>query len=130
MCILCPAPLRCSAFRPLAVDQQAFFRKMDFPVFASAALVVAFCQTLVYQGLWQDVFTSWLGGVRDPLLATSAVSDPRALMDPGQQPLMGTLVGGLRMPAFILAPSAAVLTAGLEAYWYYLALSLRDMTTT
>lgn len=72
------------------------------------------------QGLWQDVFTSWLGGVRDPLL----ISDPDALLRP-DQPLLGTLAGGL-LPAFFVAPSAAVLTGALEGYWQFFCLSLRD----
>lgn len=78
---------------------------------------------LTPQGLWQDVFTSWLGGVRDPLL----VSDPDALLRP-DQPMLGTLAGGL-LPAFIVAPSAAVLTGALEGYWQYFCLSLRDASS-
>lgn len=72
------------------------------------------------QGLWQDVFTSWLGGVRDPLL----IGDPDVLLRP-DQPLLGTLAGGL-LPAFFVAPSAAVLTGALEGYWQYFCLMLRD----
>ena len=81
----------------------------------------------VSQGLAQDVFTAALGGVRDPLLALGAVSDPSVLPSASElQPLMGTLSGGLRLPAFVVAPSAAVLTAALESGWFWVALSLRD----
>lgn len=113
-----PGVLNKSIFRPLTADQQTFFRKMPFLNFAACAAVVSFCQCLTYQGLWQDLFTALLGGVRDPLL------DPY-----NEQPIMGTLVGG-RLPAFVVAPSAAVLTGTLEAAWYFSALALRDTSTT
>ncbi|PSC68128.1 pentapeptide repeat [Micractinium conductrix] len=120
-----------SIFRPLAIDQDTFFRRLPLLSFAPAALIFAYCQCLVYQGLAQDVFTAALGGVRDPLLALGAVSDPSVLPSASElQPLMGTLSGGLRLPAFVVAPSAAVLTAALESGWFWVALSLRDESSS
>ncbi|KAL4427841.1 hypothetical protein ABPG75_001930 [Micractinium tetrahymenae] len=120
---LAPTVFQKSMLRPLANDQSTFFRKMSLPPILGSCAVVAFCQCLVYQGLWQDVFTSWLGGVRDPLL----IADPDALLRP-DQPMLGTLAGGL-LPAFIVAPSAAVLTGALEGYWQFFSLSLRDASS-
>lgn len=65
------------------------------------------------QGLWQEAAVGWLGGSRDPL----ALLDPAAL-DLSVQQSMGSLVGVTQLPAFLIAPAAAVLTGVLEASFF------------
>lgn len=74
------------------------------------------------QGLWQDAFTGYLGGSRDPFLLT----DPGAVAD-GVRASMGTLVGAPLLPAFLVTPGAAVLTGALEAGFYYTCLTLQNV---
>jgi hypothetical protein len=165
----------------VATDQQHFYRKIPGLGLAAAAIIVAYCQCLVYQvcvplrvralglavhqhllvsicwsasarstslvaqsgttpltlapaplfaclparvqGLWQDVFSGWLGGSRDAALLT----DPVALED-SLRSSMGTLVASPRLPAFLVAPSAAALTGLLEGAYFWVAISLRDQT--
>ena len=81
------------------------------------------CLPACLQGLWQDVFSGWLGGSRDAALLT----DPVALED-SLRSSMGTLVASPRLPAFLVAPSAAALTGLLEGAYFWVAISLRDQT--
>lgn len=121
---LAPPLFNKSIFRVLATDQQQFFHSVSPPSFLLGAFVIAFSQCLVWQGLWQDVFTGWLGGSRDALLLT----DPAALED-GVRASMGTLVGAPLLPAFLVAPSASLLVGLLEGGYFWAMLTAMDATT-
>lgn len=65
------------------------------------------------QGLWLEAFTGLLGGSRDPLQFT----DPAALEE-GVRAAMGSLAVTPHLPAFLLAPVAALLVGALEGSWF------------
>ena len=65
-----------------------------------------------------------MGGSRDPL----ALVDPAAL-DLSLQASMGSLVGAAVLPAFLLAPAAAVLTGVVEAGYFAAAHTIRSGDT-
>lgn len=110
-----------TAARPITSDQQRFFQQIPLAGCAGAALAIAFCQCLVYQGLWQEAFSGWLGGSRDPF----EIIDPELMAD-SLQSSMGTLVGSPKLPFFLVVPGAAVLTGLLEAGYYWGAMALRN----
>ncbi|KAI3428302.1 hypothetical protein D9Q98_006681 [Chlorella vulgaris] len=119
---IAPSIITKSIIRPLVTDQSQFYRSVPFASFVFAAGCVAFSQNLVWQGLWQDVFINWMGGSRDPLLLT----DPAQLED-SVRLSMGTLVGSPRLPAFLVAPAAALLTGLLEAGFFWTAMQARSI---
>ncbi|PRW56837.1 Pentapeptide repeat family [Chlorella sorokiniana] len=110
-----------TAVRPITSDQQRFFQRIPLAGCAGAALAVAFCQCLIYQGLWQEAFSGWLGGSRDPFEIIDA-----DLMADSLQSSMGTLVGSPKLPFFLVVPGAAVMTGLLEAGYYWSAMALRN----